>query len=658
MKPITLRQRQIHLDFHTGPAIPDVGKDFDARAFARTMKQAHVNSVTVFAKCHHGHLYYATRHPARHPNLKRGLDLTGRQVDALHAQGIRAPIYVSVLLDEYAANAHPEWVARNVDGTNVGRKPLSAGWQVMDMTGPYQEFLAQEVQEVLDRFRPVDGMFFDICMDVPGVGATAIAGMLERGYDPTVEADRRRFAHEVTLAYMKRFGDLVRASAPEATVYFNSRPLAGLPDDAPLMSHVEIEALPTGGWGYMYFPKNVRYARTFGKPYMGMTGRFHKSWADFGGLKPYAALQYEVCQMLAYGAECSVGDQLHPRGAPDPVVYDLIGRVYAHAEACEPWTAGAKPLSQIAVLRSGADAGVYREEPGGTNDGVTRLLGHLKHQFDFLDPRMQFERYELLILPDAIEVDAPLAGRLSAYLGKGGKVIFSGSSGLDATLRPVVPEMGVSVKGESPYLTTYLRFGPAISDGVPATDHVMYERGIRMKPMRDAKALARVVEPYFDRDYRHFSSHAQTPPNPEGSAYAAAIRRGNAITIPYPVFKAYGKHASVAYRSLVGNCIKLLVEPLVTVTAPSTMEVTVMRQNRRTVVHLLQFVGDRRTDALDLVEDIIPLYDVPLSLRAEAAPRRAYLAPSGEALSVTFARGRAGVTVPVVEGHQMVVFEP
>ena len=82
-----------------------------------------------------------------------------------------------------------------------------------------------------------------------------------------------------------------------------------------------------------------------------------------------------------------------------------------------------------------------------------------------------------------------------------------------------------------------------------------------------------------------------------------------------------------------------------------------MRQNRRTVVHLLQFVGDRRTDALDLVEDIIPLYDVPLSLRADRAPRRAYLAPSGEALAVAFARGRARVTVPVVEGHQMVVFE-
>ena len=87
---ITLRQRQVHLDFHTSPFIPDVGADFDAAEFAAQMQRAHVNSVTVFAKCHHGHLYYQTDHPARHPGLKQGLDLTASQVDALHAAGIRA----------------------------------------------------------------------------------------------------------------------------------------------------------------------------------------------------------------------------------------------------------------------------------------------------------------------------------------------------------------------------------------------------------------------------------------------------------------------------------------------------------------------------------------------------------------------------------------
>lgn len=126
---------------------------------------------------------------------------------------------------------------------------------------------------------------------------------------------------------------LVRRFAPRATVFFNSRPIVGIRDDFPFITHVEIESLPTGGWGYAYFPKGMRYARPLGKPCMGMTARFHKGWADFGGLKPYPALLYEVCQMLAHGTQCSIGDQMHPRGRLDAAAYDLIGKAYAHAEA-------------------------------------------------------------------------------------------------------------------------------------------------------------------------------------------------------------------------------------------------------------------------------------------------------------------------------------
>src|SRR3954469_293146 len=95
-----LRARQIHLDFHTSPFIRDVGVDFNAKDFAATMKAACVSSVTVFAKCHHGHLYYHTNHPARHPGLAKSLNLLGEQVEALHELNIRAPIYISIQCDE------------------------------------------------------------------------------------------------------------------------------------------------------------------------------------------------------------------------------------------------------------------------------------------------------------------------------------------------------------------------------------------------------------------------------------------------------------------------------------------------------------------------------------------------------------------------------
>lgn len=55
------RFRQINLDFHTGELITDVGADFRAEEFLATFQAAHVNSINLFAKCHHGWAYYDTK---------------------------------------------------------------------------------------------------------------------------------------------------------------------------------------------------------------------------------------------------------------------------------------------------------------------------------------------------------------------------------------------------------------------------------------------------------------------------------------------------------------------------------------------------------------------------------------------------------------------
>lgn len=649
-------RRQVHLDFHTGPAVPDVGADFDGPRFARTFKDAHVDSVTVFAKCHHGHLYYRTDDPARHPNLVPGLDLCGEQVKALHAVGIRAPIYMSVQCDEFAANAHPDWVARNPDGTNVGPAPLNPGWQILDMSGPYRAYLAAQLEDLLRRYAPVDGLFFDMCWNQPSVSKWAKAGMDAAGLDPRCPDDRQTYAARVAASYMAEYHAIVKKHCPDATVYFNSRPLGGLADDIAYLTHTEIEALPTGGWGYMYFPRNVRYVRTFGRPYLGMTGRFHKSWGDFGSLKPYAALLYEVTQMLAHGAVCSIGDQLHPRGAPLPAVYDEIGRVYAHAEACGPWTADAKPRADIGLFRLAGS--VEKAGDVAIDDGATRLLTQLKHQFDCVNAASDWSPYRVLILPDAVAVDAAFAGKLNAYVAAGGKLLLTGTSGLDADGRAVL-DLGADPQGESPYQTVFLRFRDGVAPDVPRMDHVVYDRTWRAVARADATPLADVTEPYFDRDYRHFCSHAQTPNRPDPSAYTAgAVRADGAVAYsPLPLFGLFARHAYAPYRALVAAALdRLLPEPLLRVNMPLTGEATVLAQNGRTIVHLLQFVADRRGD-LDICEDIVPLRDVRLSLRADAEPKRVTLAPQNAPAPFTWRAGRVDVVVPEIVGHQMVVVE-
>src|SRR5919199_390205 len=192
--------RQIHLDFHTSPAICDVAVDFDPTDFAATFKRAHVNSVTIFARCHHGMAYYPSKVAPVHPGLQR-TDLMGEMIEALHAEGIRAPIYVTVGWDEHVAATHQEWLAVDRDGRLVGRTPLdvSERWRWLCLNTAYTDYLADQVREILDHY-PVDGFFFDIVRQPsPGCVCTAcLARMAAEGIDP--EDDQALTGYSLLIA--------------------------------------------------------------------------------------------------------------------------------------------------------------------------------------------------------------------------------------------------------------------------------------------------------------------------------------------------------------------------------------------------------------------------------------------------------------------------
>jgi len=645
--------RQIHLDFHTGPAIPKVGQCFDLDEFGRTMQDAHVNGVNLFAKCHHGHLYYKTSRAERHPGLSRGIGLLEDQIEALHRYGIKTPIYISVQCDEYAAHTHPEWVARQLDGKPVGPGPFKPGWTILDMSTGYQDYLADQLAEILEKFHPVDGIWFDMCWDQTSSSESAISAMLEQDLNPEDENDRQTFARSVSQQYMRRYYKMVKDSSPDASVYFNCRPAAEMRHEIDCFEQLEIEALPTGGWSYLHFPTIVRYLRTLDKPTLGMTARFHKSWADFGGLKPDAALIYETAQMVANGAACCIGDQLHPRGTLDPAAYALIGRVYKRIEEREPWLEGAVPVTQIGLFAAENHA---RPAFSTTTEGAVRMLTQLRHQFDIIDWESDWDRYDLLVLQDYVRVDAAFADRLNAYISKGGKVLATGNSGLTEDASGLTWDaLGVTAHGVSPYTTTYLRFSDEIAPGQPPTDHVMYEQGARVKAA-GGQVLARVVEPYFERDYKHFSSHFQTPSDAL-TDWAAAVQNGSVGYIPAPIFTAFAKHGNTQYRSLVKSVLDRLVKPILRCDGPSGLEATILKQVERTIVHLLYFSAERRAVNIDLIEDIVPLHNIHLSVKLVRRPQTVYLAPEQKSLDFKWEDGNVEITVPTVNGHAMIVLE-
>ncbi len=117
MTGFPMRMRQIHLDFHTSEAIAGIGANFDPDEFGDTLLEARVNSITCFARCHHGWIYYDSKaHPQNiHPHLQR--NLLKEQIEACHARSIRAPIYTTIQWDHLSATQHPDWLALQEDGS-------------------------------------------------------------------------------------------------------------------------------------------------------------------------------------------------------------------------------------------------------------------------------------------------------------------------------------------------------------------------------------------------------------------------------------------------------------------------------------------------------------------------------------------------------------
>lgn len=653
-----LRFRQIHLDFHTSEHIPGVGSEFDPDEFVDTLKRAHVNSITCFSRCHHGMIYHDTRFAeARHPHLE--CNLLNEQIDACHAADIRVPIYITVGWDELVARRHPEWLERMPDGSVSGAPPLRPGWKRLCFNTPHIDYVIEQTQEVLDMFE-VDGLFFDIIHQGPCVCQYCLEKMWEQGLDPEKQADRLALAAQTVDEFKRRMTAEIRKKDRDCTIFYNAGHI--YPHWRPVLdtyTHLEIESLPSGAWGYAHFPTTVRYARNLGMDCLGMTGKFQTVWGDFSSFKNQAALEYECFTMLANAAKCSVGDQLHPTGKICPVTYDLIGRVYASVEEKERWCEDAEAV---------ADIGVFTPEAVGKQDGrvdssmkgVYHVLVESQQQFDVIDAESDWSRYAVVILPDKITCDHALAAKASKYAKAGGALILSHKSGL----RPdesafALPEVGASYVGDAEYCPDFVRVREAIAEGIADTEYVMYERGAAVRPGEGTEILADVWNPYFNRTYRHFCSHRHTPVAQKGE-FPAVIQSDRIIYFSHPIFRLYATKGVRFCKQIFLNCLaRLLPEPLIRTDAPSTCHITVNRQPQynRHVVHLLHYIPERRAMELDTIEEAIPLFDVALEVWLAVEPKKAYLAPTQDELHVDYADGYASVTVPEVRGHQMVVFE-
>ncbi|KWX83520.1 beta-galactosidase, partial [Paenibacillus riograndensis] len=254
-------------------------------------------------------------------------------------------------------------------------------------------------------------------------------------------------------------------------------------------------------------------------------------------------------------------------------------------------------------------------------------------------------------------VDGGAGGQVALCVGEGGKRLETGWSGLDPEGTQFAVDFGARHVEANPYRPDYFR--PAFKPGsLQEASFIFYAQGQKIE-LAGGTELGRREDPYFNRDVFTFCSHQHSP-----SSYTnggpGMVENSNGIYIAWNVFEDYAAKGSLIVKETVLHALnRLLPDKTLHTNLPAQGVVTLQEQKeeKRLVNHLLYASPVRRGENIEVIEDIIPLYDVQVSVRTEGQVQNVYLAPQMTPLPFSRKEQTVHYTVPVLDCHQMVVLD-
>jgi hypothetical protein len=657
--------RKVHLDFHNSKYVPRIGADFNAQTWGDQLVAGNVDSIVVFAKDMHGYFYYPSQYGPVHPSLS--FDLLGEQVKACRERDIAVYAYYCTAWDHYLADKHPEWNMRKRDGSDYRPKAGEIpGWTALCLGNKgFVDLMAEHIREFVSGY-DLDGAWLDMAEPrVPECYCPECVRQIKAaGKDPFDQKVQREHQNKNFIEFHRRMKELVHGIKPSCQVDFNDIGIGQVSERAEFLDNIDIEALPTGGWGYFYAPAQVRYQRNFGIPVYGMTGRFVSSWADFGGLKLDQQLDVELASLVANAARCDVGDQMPPNGQLDAAVYHVLGKSFGRIKKLEPWLDQAAPVTEAALMIPSVAMGIVNQP---FIYGLVKLMIESHLQFDLLEQDQEWERYNLVVIPDELMPDSKTIERLHQYIEKGGSVIVCHNGGLQAeTKQSWLDRYGMKFEGQSPFNPAYFVADSNFVKDMPGYAYALYDGASQWKIQAPARSLAQLGEPLFQRSPEHYTSHRQSPFD-HITDYSVLAMSGKLGLIGFPVGNGYyGKGYWIYREAFIHLVNEFIPKKLVETNAPLSTEVTVAYQEaneafsrpERYMVHLINWSPVRKTPQHpEMHEDVIPLTNIQVKLNIPLLNVAAKTAVSGEKLKHRLVDHGIEVTVPKIPAHEVVCFE-
>ena len=662
--------RQIHLDFHTSELIEGIGTQFSKEQFQQALKAGNVNSINVFAKGHHGWSYYNTEVGDRHPHLD--FDLLKAQIEAAKEIGVRVQAYYTIGWSAKDTKDYPDAVIKDRDGNSiwfgdgvteqVKKEEVMLpfySWETISPEGGYADEILTQVAELVANY-DLDGYFFDILpIQYPNFNEKSVEEMKAAGVDIADDMAVERHHIAKMEKFMSALNNTILSKKPDSSIFYNWTTHFSIEQslDYGLEKYntkLDLEDLPTTWDGYDLFPLRAKYYAPLGKEYVAMSGKFHTAWGEFGGFKHRDAIKYEAATMVAFGANVNFGDQLHPLGEMDMATYENIGHAFDYVEKIEDYGVGADHVATTALWFANS-----KEH----DEGVVKML--LENQINFVVANTieNWSQLEVLIIPDAAELSVADAKRIQTFKDQGGKLLVLGNGAINQDKTAFMLDLGVEYLGQANFDADYTVVGDEIAGDLVRSPFLNYEPSIRVKAKKGTQVLANLREPFFNRRYSAYSSHQNTPYKLENADHPAVTRNGNVVFIASALGKSYFDMGARVHRDLFINSLNLLrTKQIVDVELPSAGRINLLHQpeSERYVLHLL-YASPMQRGFANVIEDIVPIHDTPVSVDVGKKIKKAYLIPGNKRVKLKRdkAKGKTAykLNIDKFTTHTAVVFE-
>jgi hypothetical protein len=652
----------LHYEHHSSPdSYPHPLLGYDRFQVQRLLERVRPDAVQYYAKGNTGYAIYPTRFDNRLPGLADNpeVDLLGSLREITRELGIHLVVAYSGLIDFRAAEWRPGWLRIKSDYNAYPNRALCVN------SGYVDELLLPQLDELLTRYEP-DGLWMDAeNWTVSPCYCSACESeyqMLSERSAPTSRQDSMwsdwlEFHRDSFERYLIKVGKFTHDRLPQLVYASNGTYATHQPDNvvagpdrlsrdlSPAYS-LRQAGLEARGFDARGLPFDLMtWNRTSARPWAA--GRLPALPAY---PKTLDHLAQEGAVILANGGRWSVWMRTYSDDALPEAEHDAVADAAAFTREVAPWALGTRSGAYVAVLHTetthrAAGNGLY--DPGPSLDrirGVHQMLLELHHPHDVVGPaafQEDAERYQVVILPEQIDLSTDLEDFLVEWVRKGGRLIASGR--VSPRIMEDIPTfaleevLGIRWTGGRDQEGYIQHRGAPLQIGAPIYHVALHE----------ADLLSSLL----------ISGHEQRQQSTGLVGISRfALGAGLGFYISAELFAGYHRTQYPGLREVLEDVLTLAlsVPPLLTTASP-TVEITLRERDGERIIHLVEHnPGTSLAQNHPFVENVPLTPAFTLTVAVPAQPTQILLQPGDEPAEWSYAEGTVTVCVPEFKIHTAV----